>query len=69
MNHLTPGQLRAQLDGQPDPASQAHLADCAECRAQLAEAEMRAQRVSTHLAALAPRAQEIPPARSLLAQL
>lgn len=69
MNHLTPGQLRAQLDGQLDLASQAHLADCAECRAQLAEAEMRAQRVSTHLAALAPRAQEIPPARSLLAQL
>src|SRR5262245_42535781 len=69
MNHLTNGQLRAQLDGQLDPAAQAHLADCAACRAQLGELEARAARVATHFGALAPRASEIPPARTMFAQI
>lgn len=69
MNHLTPGQLRAQLDGQLDPASQAHLTDCAECRSQLTEAEKRARRVTMRLNALTPGAHEIPPARYVLSQL
>jgi hypothetical protein len=69
MSHLTSGQLRAQRDGQLDPVSQSHLADCAECRAQLGEIEARATRVQSHLAALAPQAAELPSAGRLFAQL
>ncbi len=69
MHHLTPGQLRAQLDGQLDSVSLAHLTGCAECRAQLADVETRAARVNSHLAALAPHPRETSMARAMLSQL
>lgn len=69
MNHLTPGQLRAQLDGELDSTLEAHLTECAACRAQLAEAETRTAHINAHLAALAPQSHEMPLARAVLSQL
>lgn len=73
MMHLTDETLRPYLDHELAEAeriqAERHLADCADCRAELAALSARAVQVQARLAVLAPDAHEMPrPARAALAQ-
>lgn len=72
MTHLNDSQLRAYLDGELSeierPAVSEHLASCADCRAQLTEAETRAARINTRLNTVSSAPSAIPSSQHALAR-
>src|SRR5262245_10471464 len=65
MSHVDEGTLHGYLDGQLTSMEtvklEAHLAECAQCRARLDEERELAQRALGILAHVAPKEEEIPP--------
>src|SRR5580765_2558366 len=65
MSHVDEGTLHAYLDGELSPAERTdleqHLAQCAECRAQLAEERALLERSTALLAATRPAERPAPP--------